>query len=502
MTYNLRFTAEDYRDQWVAANSAGRKELAERLLTAAKKNFGDALGTKILEALHLDSEDNLNPSKENLRLWHEIKRASAEESHKCVPPLPCRVCCEHAFALMAIAFQIEAYSDTLEHADILLELDADDIIALLYRTLARIYLGDENEMTDPHTTVLSTVISDIKRVGELTMRLPDDRIFYLKSDRDHPELVEEKNRKHRLLQFIQGFMTKGKADADPTDGTAILRFGESMPLDTFDDTLHFIIGTMLMALGHSEEGVLVCKENFEAFREADDREMIVIFGWLLGYILVVDAPEPDAAAALPYLTESLAAATDDEERQYKILEFVALCLLSLEEPTDPEHLNEIKQALVLLEMGVERAIQADEASFILYAIGFMNLRLERLDKSLAYFILGLKFSGDGERFQYPLLECFIECLSNLKRQTDLEDLDHIKNILALLTGVDFLKELIASSEFMKFDEYLQMNTLELLKECLTDLEPAKIVSLIERLIEWAGEDEQRVGIVKQIISVV
>ena len=151
MTYNFGLTAEDYSAQWVAANSAGRKQLAERLLTAAKKNFGDALETKILEALDLGWEDNLNPSKENLRLWHDIKRASAEESHRCVPPLPCRVCCEHAFALMAIAFQMEAYSDTLEHADILLELDADDIIALLYRILAWMELnftGSEDEMMD------------------------------------------------------------------------------------------------------------------------------------------------------------------------------------------------------------------------------------------------------------------------------------------------------------------------------------------------------------------
>ena len=469
------------------------------MLTAAKKNFRDALETKILEALDLDSEDNLNPSEESLRLWHEIKRASTEESHRCVPPLPCRVCCEQAFALMLIAFQIEAYNDTIEQADKLLTLNAgDDIIALLLRTWARINLGSENEITDPY----AAVISDLKRIRELTMRLPDDIIFYLKSDRDHPKLVEERNQKHRLLQFIQGFMAKAEADADPTGDTDTLPFGESMTVDTFDDILNTIIGHILMAFGHSEGGVLVLQENFEAFREADDREMIVIFGWLIGYILVVDTSEPDAAAALPYLTESLAAATDDEERQYKILEFVAVCLLLLAEHTDPEQLDEIKRALVLLEMRVERVRQADEASFIIYAIGSMHLRLDRLDKALPYFILGLRFSGDDERLQYSLLECFIECLSNLKRQTDLEQLDHIKNILVLLTGVDFLKELIGSSEFTKLDEYLQIKTLELLNECLTDLEPGKIVSLIEQLIEWAGEDEQRVGIVELIISIV
>ena len=43
MTYNVRFTAEDYRAQWVAANSVGRKQLAKKLLTVAKKDFGDAL---------------------------------------------------------------------------------------------------------------------------------------------------------------------------------------------------------------------------------------------------------------------------------------------------------------------------------------------------------------------------------------------------------------------------------------------------------------------------
>ena len=156
MKYNFRFTPEDYTLQWTAARFAGRTELAKRLLAAAQGTFSETLDVKILEALDLDWENRLIPSEENLRLWDEIKRASKKESHRCLSPHPCRICCKQAFALMDIAFQIEAYEDAIEQADTLLKLNADDdIIALLLRAEARLNLdftGTEEDRGVASTT--------------------------------------------------------------------------------------------------------------------------------------------------------------------------------------------------------------------------------------------------------------------------------------------------------------------------------------------------------------
>ena len=198
--------------------------------------------------------------------------------------------------------------------------------------------------------------------------------------------------------------------------------------------LNPVIGLLLVGLNRFEEAFPLLKQGFETGREADDREMIFLCGWEIGYILVIDASEPDAAAALPYLTESLAAVTEAEERQYNILEFVVLCLWYLEEQGELAHLADLKSILVLLETGLERARRAgdtDRIAILVYIIGLIHLRVEHSDKALPYFVEGLKFFGSDP--QYLFLTWFVECLSDVKRGgRERKHLDALERALVLL----------------------------------------------------------------------
>ena len=123
-------------------------------------------------------------------------------------------------------------------------------------------------------------------------------------------------------------------------------------VDRLLNNLTPVSGPLLVRPKSSEEALPLLKQGFETGREASDREMIFVFGWEIGYMLVIDASEPDAAAALPYLTECLAVVTDNEERQYQILEFVALCLLYLEKQGELAHLADLKSHLDVIRNGV------------------------------------------------------------------------------------------------------------------------------------------------------
>ena len=224
------------------------------------------------------------------------------------------------------------------------------------------------------------------------------------------------------------------------------------------------------------------------------------------YILSSDAFEPDAV--LPYLIESLASGTDNQEMQRVMLHLLIVCLWKLDEQDNFERFDEMNRVLELLETEFEERTEQTEQTGdvtlitdIVYTIGLLHLRLGRPDKAHPYFIQGLRFSEYDVTLRFTLLERFIECQSDLKQQTDLEQLDHITNVMVLVTGVHFLNEIIGSAWFTGLAGYLQIKTLELFKECMTDLEPGRIASLLERLVEWAGTDAQRVDIVTKIFTV-
>lgn len=509
MEYNFKFTPEYYVTRWESARHAGHATLAKTLLNAAKRTFTEALDTKMLEALDLAWEEKLDTSEKNRYLWNEIKAASEKEAHTCAPPYPCRVCCERAMAQLIIALGVEAYNDAIEQADRLLELNEDDIVALLLRVWARMNLDftDENEMTDH----FAAAILDIQQARELTKKLPDDRIFYIKTDREDIKLVETRRDTYRSLQFTQGFIKEAEQDPDPTDSGDI--DSESMPGSIFADVLknlNPVIGLMLAGLNRYEEALPLLKEGFETARKEGDAEAIVSFGWEIVYILSSgclssDTFQPDAV--LPYLIESLASGTDNQEMQRVMLHLLIVCLWKLDEQENFKQFDEMNTVLVLLETELEERTeqteQMDDVALIIdivYTIGLLHLRLERPDKAHPYFIQGLRLSEYDESLRSLLLERFIECQSGLKQQTDLEQLDHIKKVVVLVTGVHFLNEIIRSAWFTGLNEYLKIKTLELFSECMTDLEPRRIVSLLERLAEWAGSDAQRIEIFTEIFT--
>ena len=497
----MKFTPEDYTVQWIGARLYGRAKFAKKLLTAAKETFREALDTRILEAIDHILEHEFNLTEESLRLWNAIK-STPGESHTCVPPHPCRICCERAALLSSIALHTGAYKDSIYYADKLLALNSDDdITALLLRKEARVCLAF-TEIGEDSVCVLTSALADFERASELVTKLPDGKIHYFKSDRDHPEFVAKKNQK---LQFVQNY-TQSEPDAAPLSHDALFPFGsEPMTVDTFNDTFNPkpFMGLLLLIMDRPEEALPLCKEGFEAAREVGSTELIVTYGLAIGNLLLFYLPEPDPATAFPYLTKSLAVVPDDEDWEVAIARVLARCLSDLDGRAGHKELAEIKCAVGLLENRLERATQTRELTRIArraYTIGLMHLRLGRSDKALRYFIQGLRFFQLDKFHPYSLWRCFIECLSDLKQQGVLEESNEINSAVL---GVEKHLEgtqtentyLIAAAVFargLRFfqpDEIRQYSLWECFIECLSDWEQEEFdkmdssVLLLEELLD-------------------
>ena len=533
-------------DQWNAAQTAGRQELAERLLNTARKYFGDALDIKILEALH---PADWKPSEENLLLWKQIKVAAEEESHIC-DPHPCLTCSTEAVNLMILAFGIEDYAYMLRQTNRLLVLYPDDIVALLFRVRARIYLlmEIENEMTDDSTARLS--LADMRRIRELITKLTDNQIYCFRPYRDDPTLIDQTTKKEHDLIFIQALVRKPEQENDlagcsqPPDASI-----EVQEFNDILDGLNPIIGVLLAAVNRFEEALPLLTQGFVTACKIYNAEAIVALGQQISYILAAAAPFSsdvfELDEILPCLTQRLASETD-EENNAVLLQLLILSLWEMDKQPDNFKLREpMDKVLELLKTELQRAEQEDNVKLILYlisTIGILYFRTARSTDALPYLIEGLRFlasyDAQNEPEYFNLMKFYNRCLFDLdvKQQDTVEQMDAalvslktglqgaeaeqaedatLLASMVLLTGrtllkfqrfeeaVHFLKGEIENPVFTRADEGLQTQIIEIFCGCLRYCwmhcwERERVISLLQELVEWAGTDGARLAIFQKI----
>ena len=538
------FTVKDYVDLWETAQAAGCQELAGKVLNIAKKYWPDALDTKILEALHTD---DWKPSEENLLLWEQIKDA-AEKSHT-----PCWTCFKEAFTLTMLALGIEDYAYMLRQTNRLLVLYPDDIVALLFRVRARIYLliEIENEMTDDSTARLSAVLADMRRIRKLITKLTDNQIYYFRPCREDPTLIEQATERTRDRTFALAFVIKPEQENDPAgySDPSYNSIDVSIDVEEFKDSLeglNLIIGVLLVAVNRFEEALPLLTQAFVTACKIENAEAIVASGWQILNILKAAAPfEPDEI--LPCLTQRLASETDEENHDV-LLQLLILSLWEMDKQPDNLKFREpMDKVLKLLKTELQSAEQGDDVRLILsliYTIGIIYFRTDRPTDALPYLIQGLRFlasydpRNDSEYLilmkfysrclfdldvqQQDTVEQMDEALVSLKTGLQRAEAEQAENAtllasMVLLTGqtllrfqrfeeaVHFLKGKIENPVFTSTDEGLQTRIIEIFCRCLRYCwmhcwERERVLSLLRELVEWAGTDGARLAIRQKIFT--